>query len=48
MGHCKDCSGVLDMDSAFYHLSGVGPMCLTCINNDEEINGLKWINLVEF
>lgn len=39
---CYDCGEILGAEEAFYHHSGMGPLCMDCIENDEEYDGLKW------
>lgn len=41
-GHCDHCGKDLDVSSALYHWSGLGPLCTKCVDNDDELNGLKW------
>lgn len=39
---CSECSCVLDVNTALYHYSGMGPLCSDCIENDDYLDGLKW------
>ena len=40
--HCDECDDVLNAESAFYHHGGMGPVCERCIDEDPELEGLKW------
>ena len=39
---CQDCGETLDAWHALYHYSGMGPLCEDCIEQDPELEGLKW------
>ncbi len=39
---CENCGEELDAYTALYHHSGMGPLCEECVNDDEELEGLKW------
>ncbi|KAG2447857.1 hypothetical protein HYH02_007313 [Chlamydomonas schloesseri] len=39
---CDECGRDLDVDTAMYHHSGMGPLCEACIEADPELEGLKW------
>ena len=45
---CDNCSTSLDAYSALYNWRGLGPLCEECIENDDELNGLKWEAKAEF
>lgn len=39
---CEKCDRALNAYGAFYHWSGPGPLCMQCIEEDEELAGYKW------
>lgn len=39
---CDECDRELGEDDALYHWSGLGPLCEECIEEDDELAGLKW------
>lgn len=45
---CDECGAELDAWSALYHHSGMGPLCDDCIENDDELAGLKWEAKADF
>ena len=45
---CYNCGVDLNAWTAFYHYSGMGPLCYECIENNEEYRGLKWEPRADF
>ena len=45
---CCNCMMTLGAEEAMYHWSGLGPLCENCIENDPELDGLKWENKSSF
>jgi hypothetical protein len=45
---CTECGQDLDAWSALYHHSGMGPLCQDCIDDDDELEGLKWEEKASF
>lgn len=43
--YCNHCNKKLTIDKAYYHYSGMGPLCMNCIDSKEELSYLKWETL---
>lgn len=45
---CEGCGSELDAYDALYSVRFGGPMCIECVENDEELSGFKWEPKSEF
>ena len=45
MIECDMCNMDINIKEALYNYRGIGPLCESCIENDEELAGLKWENI---
>lgn len=45
---CEGCGTGLDAWQALYNYHGLGPYCQECIDDDDELEGLKWEYKAEF
>lgn len=41
-GECSECSTELTIQEAIFNWRWSSPFCEECVENDEELNGLKW------
>lgn len=39
---CRECGQKLTAETAMYHHSGMGPLCEECIDDDPELEEVKW------